>query len=1080
MSGTRREDLIAAFVQTIDIAIEKDVDAVVHTGDLTDGDQLEENLPEDVLRALARLKAANIPFLFIVGNHDQSRTGRAQWWASDLEAKNLGTRLSTESTDVGGVAFYGIDYHETDWWRNATPDFEPAIGNPPTILCLHQTVGPFLGESKTDLELDSFLSESFVDFDAVLLGHLHRSQEATVSGAVATYAGATERISHSEREYAPSVSLVTVDEEGAVETSTVELETRTFETYTVVRGAGYDRDQLASELDGHIEEHSVLTVSVTGEDSELDLDVVRDTFEAYAPVDIRVDTDDVDSDLNPGVYRGAPDHVSTQDRIGFAPSLPGREEVAPTDVLKNTPVKTPDDSEQYLEYLEGLPNRGDQCNFVFDPSHWGDHFSEEINSEKWSCPRSSDGECCLFHTPVSQQSAASQDVRSAFLKDVTKNGHSTFIGARLGSLDLSHATIEATDHSPIDLSHARISGRLALTSATIRTPLRLRSAVIGALSAEKGTFKRTLDASDVSVAGEGLFDDTEFERLAVFEGMHIEDVSFERTVFRRGAYFESCRVEREACFEQGRFEGAAEFSDAVFAEGFTAEDARFEQQAEFHEVIFGDGCEFSGVKFNRKTNFRRATFAGRSSFFAVQADNFLGFHDADFLDRASFFSASFDSDVYFRETTFHEGASFERLTTGKKGIQFQGATSEGNLNFSQSSFGGRVFFDGDGRRPPAKIDGNLEFGQATFHDDAFFAGIHVEWQASFEQVTWKGSVTFGIDAATDEDTREKTFGGGLVLDRGTFQSDLDLHGIACKGILSGNSIRVEGELDLKHASLDKGATFTESTFRTVVFDSLECRNTPRVDLSGAEIQSGSIHQQGENIPLYDLSDARVGDMSISGTSDTAPVFETLFIKNTRFDGFEFLRAREQIPDSWELHRIDDRFDTVEIPGLSAKQKESVYRNAKNGASAVSDSVAAANFFQHEMRHKRDSYRESLPSNPARLDRTKNAGMRLQNFLMQKTMGYGEQTYKVILTGGALSVVGFPVVYMATETLFSGTFPTSYQSYFDYATLSLGVFSGFSSGISVAWPFVYLVHFESFLGTLFLAMLVLTLTRSVYR
>ena len=75
-SDERREDYADAFEHTIQIAIEEEVDAVLHTGDLFDNKnpslgtqircaQLINRLEEDV--------GSPIPFLTIVGNHERKR-----------------------------------------------------------------------------------------------------------------------------------------------------------------------------------------------------------------------------------------------------------------------------------------------------------------------------------------------------------------------------------------------------------------------------------------------------------------------------------------------------------------------------------------------------------------------------------------------------------------------------------------------------------------------------------------------------------------------------------------------------------------------------------------------------------------------------------------------------------------------------------------------------------------------------------------------------------------------------------------------------------------------------------------------
>ncbi|KTG11441.1 hypothetical protein AUR64_04080 [Haloprofundus marisrubri] len=533
-------------------------------------------------------------------------------------------------------------------------------------------------------------------------------------------------------------------------------------------------------------------------------------------------------------------------------------------------------------------------------------------------------------------------------------------------------------------------------------------------------------------------------------------------------------------FNEVRFRDEAKFSEATFVGKFKASDTDFERQATFHEVTFGDRADFSRSTFGGTTNFRRATFTEKASFFAIQADDFLGFHDVTFADRISLYGATLDHTTYFRETTFYGPANFQRTTFGKKGVYFRGAHFHEQADFSQSSFGGRIFFDADEQRQSTQFEDDLLFTQATFRDDVSLVGVSVAGVARFDQASWHGMATFGTTPTVERSEDTTTFAGPLVIDRGKFHHDLELNGVECVDMVSGESLRVHGEADLTGAQFIEGATFADGEFTSLTLDKVQCHENPVVKLSGADVRRGSIQQVAPHTPLYDFTDARIGDVAVTGTEETAPVFETLLIDNTRFDGFEFIRARRHIPDSWKLHQIGNRFDDVVTPSLSAEQKESVYRNAKNGADAVSDSTASAKFFQHEMRYKRDALLETTPTDtPLRL-RLENIGARIQNQLFQFTTGYGERTRRVIGTALCLIFILFPLLYGLTDSLSSTELPSIYQGPAGYIELSLSAFAGISPRVPIDPPVRYLLYVESLVGTLVVAMLVLTLTRSVYR
>ena len=70
-SDIRRQDFTNAFVQSVERAIERDVDAIIHTGDLFH--RRTPPLPQvnQCINVLRRADDAGIPFLGIVGNHDR-------------------------------------------------------------------------------------------------------------------------------------------------------------------------------------------------------------------------------------------------------------------------------------------------------------------------------------------------------------------------------------------------------------------------------------------------------------------------------------------------------------------------------------------------------------------------------------------------------------------------------------------------------------------------------------------------------------------------------------------------------------------------------------------------------------------------------------------------------------------------------------------------------------------------------------------------------------------------------------------------------------------------------------------------
>ncbi|POG57388.1 DNA double-strand break repair protein Mre11 [Haloferax marisrubri] len=192
-SPERRQDFLDAFERVVADALDGDVDAVVHAGDLYHDRRPE--LPDllGTLAALRRLDDAGIPFLAIVGNHESTRGGQ---WLDLFERLGLATRLGRDPHVVGDVAFYGLDHVPRSRRDELDYQFDP-VDAERAVLVAHGLFTPF---AHADWETETVLAESNVDFDAVLLGDNHVPDTAELDGTWVTYCGSTERASASERE----------------------------------------------------------------------------------------------------------------------------------------------------------------------------------------------------------------------------------------------------------------------------------------------------------------------------------------------------------------------------------------------------------------------------------------------------------------------------------------------------------------------------------------------------------------------------------------------------------------------------------------------------------------------------------------------------------------------------------------------------------------------------------------------------------------------------------------------------------------------------------------------------------------
>jgi len=187
-SPVRRQDFLDAFAAVIDDAIEGEVDAVVHAGDLFHDRRPELTDLMGTISILRRLDDAGVPFLAVVGNHESTRGGQ---WLDLFERLGLATRLGDDPTVVGDTSFYGLDHVPVSRRDDLDYAFDDHDADYAALVA-HGLFEPF---GYADWDTETVLTESDVDFDAMLLGDNHTPDVAKVDGTWVTYPGSTERAS---------------------------------------------------------------------------------------------------------------------------------------------------------------------------------------------------------------------------------------------------------------------------------------------------------------------------------------------------------------------------------------------------------------------------------------------------------------------------------------------------------------------------------------------------------------------------------------------------------------------------------------------------------------------------------------------------------------------------------------------------------------------------------------------------------------------------------------------------------------------------------------------------------------------
>ena len=260
----RRQDFLDAFQRVADDAVEDEVDAVVHAGDLFHDRKpgLADLLGTiDVLRTL---DDADVPFLAVVGNHETTRDGQ---WLDLFGSMGLVTRLDETPTVVGDTAFYGLDFVPRSKRDELKYEFEPHDADHSALVShgLFEPLVPDYGNVEWDAE--TVLDAANVAFDAFLLGDEHSPERTEIDGCWVTYCGSTERASAGE-EAERGYNIVEFAD-GAARLSRRGIPTREFVFVTVDLGPGEGLDRVREQVAQHDLDDAVVIVSIEGEGEEV-------------------------------------------------------------------------------------------------------------------------------------------------------------------------------------------------------------------------------------------------------------------------------------------------------------------------------------------------------------------------------------------------------------------------------------------------------------------------------------------------------------------------------------------------------------------------------------------------------------------------------------------------------------------------------------------------------------------------------------------------------------------------------------------------------------------------------------------
>ena len=240
-------DVQAAYARAVDAILERDVDLVIHSGDVFDSVRPATHVIIGFLKQTARITlGAGVPYLVAAGNHE---TPRLRATTAALEYANLVNAYSVHEFDVDfwqeelGGATVGVTLVPHGAVANAGA-VSPERGADVNVLVTHGLV-PNLEARQHEMgeaNLHSGMLEG--SFDYIALGHYHEFHEHKPNSF---YAGATERFGFGEVASVPGFAIVEFDG-GGVSVEHVPVETRPMIDLPFIRAREMDSSQLTEEI----------------------------------------------------------------------------------------------------------------------------------------------------------------------------------------------------------------------------------------------------------------------------------------------------------------------------------------------------------------------------------------------------------------------------------------------------------------------------------------------------------------------------------------------------------------------------------------------------------------------------------------------------------------------------------------------------------------------------------------------------------------------------------------------------------------------------------------------------------------
>lgn len=623
---------------------------------------------------------------------------------------------------------------------------------------------------------------------------------------------------------------------------------------------------------------------------------------------------------------------------------------------------------------------------------------------------------------------------------------------------------------------------------------------------------------------ESCFDET---TMVIDTSRKVEHVNFEKATFTDDFSFKGVSIRRADPTAVGRgvkvsFRNACSTGNEVIINGTFG---TFEQVSRLQPVqpIADNGGEINevtlkGADFSDGTvEMTSAKIAGDVIMEDLDLTNTnVECNEMDLYQSLDMTNVSFSGgEVLFNNTTVHDRAIFTNVAfTGNERVSFTDVQVNDDFEFDNSKL----------------VADKCGFEQMTVLEEASFDDVDIRsGKVSFDGATFGQLSMHNLLADCESFSMESmTVNGPAVFDRSefrveeghftnaTFNEAVNFVKATLGGEITFNYAGFFGDT-IDFSSVDAAEADLQFVGTRTTSGGDDPEEGAQVQFRDAVVMNGVFRQPLETKTVYDFEHALVGDIDLEfdpEEDDTESLFEYFRFRQTEFDGFDFsdgaYRANLK-KNGWKLHTVIDG-DSRDVRGRIRRlgrtiseyaslvrsgsnprddpdDLEATYRKAKIGADRAGDSEASSKFFQKELAYRRRSHGNYVwartgrvegpdPTIPERIGR---GWLWLTNTVLWLISGYGERPKRVVIS--SLVTIGlFAIMYELTWFLLGLNPPDTVRGAGASLILSAEMFTAIIlGGGEVANTIVRIISYiEGFIGSLFIALFVLTITRAVRR